>query len=131
MSTVSSAVGAVALVKTFLRLVENRRLDEASAHLAKEAEIVFPGNRRFSNLHDQVASSRTRFTSVRKEFKRVDVLDSEDGMVVYVIGELSGVDVHGQRFSGVRFIDRFTIVDGLIAEQAVWNDVAEVGRGDL
>jgi hypothetical protein len=32
----------------------------------------------------------------------------------------------GTPFEGIRFIDRFTIRDGKLADQLVWNDIAEV-----
>ncbi|MFV2000628.1 MAG: nuclear transport factor 2 family protein [Acidimicrobiia bacterium] len=118
---------AVEFVTAFLRLVEHRDLDEASLCLSQEVKIIFPGRRRFTDLHEQVASSRTRFITVQKEFERFDVIDNPHSVVVYAIGELSGTDAHGREFSGVRFIDRFTIIDGLITEHTVWNDFAAAG----
>jgi hypothetical protein len=38
---------------------------------------------------------------------------------------LEGVWPDGSVFAGVRFIDRFVLVDGLIQQQDVWNDPAE------
>ena len=35
----------------------------------------------------------------------------------------------GAAFSGIRFIDRFTVADGKLADQTVWNDLAEVKAG--
>jgi hypothetical protein len=32
----------------------------------------------------------------------------------------------GEKYSGIRFIDRFTVRDGKLADQMVWNDMAEV-----
>ena len=133
MSSTAPTGDAVEIVTRFLRLIEERRLDEASSYLAEGAAIVFPGGRRFHTLEDQVASSAGRFQSVCKIFETIDELDSDQGVVVYVSGELTGVDMAGRSFSGVRFIDRFTVVDGLITDQRVWNDVAEVlpiGRRD-
>ena len=34
-----------------------------------------------------------------------------------------GEDLTGRRFASVRFIDRFELVDGLIAKHHVWNDL--------
>jgi hypothetical protein len=118
---------AVEFVTTFLSLVEHRNLDEASQYLAGGVEIIFPGGRRFTNLDEQVASSSKRFTTVHKEFERFDVVAESHVVVVYAIGSLSGTDAQGREFSDVRFVDRFTIVDGLITEQAVWNDFAAAG----
>lgn len=122
---------AVETVESFLRLVEARRLDEAAPFLAPNITITFPGGRRFSNLEEQVASSAARFRSVRKVFERFDAVADGGAVVVYVFGVLEGENLEGDRFSDVRFIDRFELRDGLIVDQKVWNDMAErkvVGR---
>ena len=46
-------------------------------------------------------------------------------MVVYCFGTLSGEWLDGTPFAGIRFIDRFTLRDGLLADQTVWNDMGE------
>lgn len=123
----------VATVERFLRLVEERSLDEATAFLAPDVTITFPGGRTFSNLTDQVASSAGRFRSVRKVFERFDASRDGETTIVYVFGTLEGEATDGSSFSGVRFVDRFELLDGLIVDQKVWNDVAErgvLGSGD-
>jgi hypothetical protein len=119
---------AIEIVTSYLRLVEERRLDEASPYLAAGVEIVFPGGRSFSNLAEQVAAAGTRYRSIRKVFNGYDVVDGGEATVVYVYGELEGEDVTGTPFAGVRFIDRFELVDGLITNHRVWNDLAEAMR---
>jgi hypothetical protein len=42
-----------------------------------------------------------------------------------VHGVLHGQWPDGAEFDGIRFIDRFLVVDGLLARQEVWNDLAE------
>lgn len=118
---------AVDLVTKYLRLVEARRLDDAAAYLAAGALITFPGGRQFRTLEEQVASGSRRFRSVRKVFDTVDAVRPDDAVVVYVLGTLEGEDRDGEAFSGVRFIDRFEVREGLIVDQRVWNDLAESG----
>ena len=48
-----------------------------------------------------------------------------DGTVVHVQGTLHGQWPDGTDFDGIRFIDRFLVVDGRLARQEVWNDLAE------
>jgi len=127
---VSTTSDAVDMVETFLRLVEARQLDEATAFLAPGITITFPGGRRFSNLEEQVASSAGRFRTVRKVFERFDALADVGAVVVYAFGTLEGESLQGNRFSGVRFIDRFEIRHGLIVDQKVWNDMAESKLSD-
>jgi hypothetical protein len=119
---------AIEIVTSYLRLVEERRLDEASPYLAAGVEIVFPGGRSFSSLAEQVAAAGTRYRSIRKVFNGYDVVDGGEATVVYVYGELEGEHLTGTPFAGVRFIDRFELVDGLITNHRVWNDLAEAMR---
>ena len=116
---------AVATVETFLRLVEERKLDEAAPYLAPGVTITFPGGRKFAGLDEQVASSTGRFLSVRKVFERFDSVQDGDEVIVYAFGTLQGEALDGSSFSGVRFIDRFVLVEGRIVDQKVWNDMAE------
>ena len=117
-----------AIVRTYLELMESRDLDAAAEFLDPGVVITFPGDRTFRNLHDQVASSAGRFEFVRKTFDRVDVVETDDdAVVVYAFGTLAGRNLQGTDFAGIRFIDRFTLVDGLIVDQMVWNDLAESG----
>lgn len=120
-------IGAAETVERFLRLVEERKLDEAARFLAPEVAITFPGGRRFSSLADQVASSAGRFRNVRKVFERFDVVSEGDEAIVYTFGTLEGEALDGTPFAGVRFIDRFVVVSGRIVDQRVWNDMAESG----
>ena len=45
-------------------------------------------------------------------------------------GTLHGEWPDGTAFEGVRFVDRFTIANGKITSQMVWNDL-EAARPDL
>jgi hypothetical protein len=116
---------AVETVTSFLRLVEERRLDEAALHLADDVTITFPGGRTFSSLEEQVVSSAGRFRSVRKVFERFDVVEVDESIIIYSFGTLEGEGLDGRSFSGVRYIDRFVLRDGLIVDQKVWNDLGE------
>ncbi len=116
---------AVATVEKFLRLVEARQLDEAAPYLAPGVTITFPGGRRFTSLEEQVAAAAGRFRSVRKVFEKFDAVGDGEEVIVYAFGTLEGEALDGSAFSGVRFIDRFVLVDDRIVDQRVWNDMAE------
>ena len=118
---------AAKIVRTYLRLVEERDLDAASEFLADDVSIVFPGGSTFGSLTDQVASSAGRFRSVKKTLDQLDVVSDGAETTVYVYGTLAGQALDGSSFDGVRFIDRFALNDGQIVSQMVWNDLAEVG----
>lgn len=116
---------AVGLVRDFLAAMEARDLARAAGFLAPDFAMTFPGGVRFTRLEDLVAWSKGRYRAVRKTFEGFDEAPGDDATVVTCHGTLSGEWVNGTSFAGIRFVDRFTIRDGKLATQQVWNDVAE------
>jgi len=110
------------LVKRYLEAMERRDLAAAKALLAPGFHMVFPGGTRFDSLEELVQSARGRYRSARKTYERFDAFDG----VVYCFGTLYGELLDGTPYSGIRFIDRFSVRDGKLADQMVWNDMAEV-----
>jgi hypothetical protein len=124
--TVENTEEAKAFVKRFLETLEARDLELASTMLAPGAKIIFPGPAHFESLSDVVAWAKDRYQWVQKSFERFDAVTlPEDEIVVYVMGSLKGLNLHGVEFSGVRYVDRFVLKDGVIVSQEVWNDLAE------
>lgn len=115
-----------AVVRSFLDAMEARDLDAAAAHLSDGFTMTFPGPSIFTTLQELVAWGAERYRTVGKTYERFDVAECDDGAVVYCFGMLFGEWPDGTPFSGIRFIDRFHVVDGLLADQMVWNDLAEV-----
>lgn len=113
------------IVTTYLRTAEASDLQAASAYLAPDAVLLFPGGVRYRDLADQYSSPMRRYRGITKALDRFDVDESEGVVVVH--GTLQGENLQGVHFSGVRFIDRFEIIDGLIVRQYVWNDLAATG----
>lgn len=109
----------------FLRLVEQRVLDDAARLLAPDPLMIFPGGRRFRRLEEMVEFVAARYRSIRKRVEEVDVAPRGDHDVVYVKGTLEGVNLRGVRFEGVRFVDRFVVSGERIVRHEVWNDLAE------
>ena len=122
-----NAEEAINLVKKFLRLMEARDLDAAEALMSPQAAITFPADKRFASQSEMVAASRGRYQWVKKTFDHAEALIDEERQVVYIMGTLYGANRQGVSFSGIRYIDRFVLQDGLIIQQDVWNDLAETG----
>ena len=116
---------ASALVHEFLGLMQNRDLPAAARLLAPGFVMQFPGQARMQKLEELLAWSRQRYNSIAKDYERFDESWSEGMTVVYCFGTLHGVWLDGSAFSGIRFIDRFEVAEGLIQRQDVWNDLAE------
>lgn len=113
----------VETAKAFLSAMEKRDLPAAKAFLAHDFRMIFPGNEQFTTLEELVDWSRSRYRFVRKKYEGFDECFGETGMTVYCFGTLSGEWPDGGRFEGIRFIDRFTVEDGRLLEQRVWNDL--------
>jgi hypothetical protein len=116
-----------AVVRSYLDAMERRDLTAAQAHLAPGFLMTFPGDRRFDSLAQLVESSKGRYKRALKTYDRYDTAPTADGAaVVYCFGTLHGELLDGSTYAGIRFIDRFTVRDGLLVDQMVWNDMAEV-----
>ena len=111
-----------ALVRQYLDAMERRDLAAARSFLAPGFFMVFPGNKRFDSLEQLVASAKERYRSAKKTYERYE----SAGNVVYCFGTLYGELLDGTPYFGIRFIDRFTVRDGKLVDQRVWNDMAEV-----
>ena len=109
-------------VRAYLDAMERRDLAAAKALLAPGFFMVFPGNKRFDALEQLVESAKGRYRSARKTYERYETA----GDAVYCYGTLHGELLDGSPYSGIRFIDRFTVRDGKLVDQNVWNDMAEV-----
>lgn len=126
MTTATAQTADLERVLGYLRAMEDRDLDRARRCLHPDFFMVFPGNRRMTDLDALVAWSRTRYRFVRKSFEETDLgTDRQGRPVVVCCGMLSGEWLDGTAFSGIRYVDRFVLQDGLLREQHVWNDLAE------
>ena len=110
---------------SYLAAMEGRNLEQARSFLAHDFTMTFPGGARFGSLDDLLAWSKDRYKSITKTIGGVHEVPEEEGAVVYCMGTLAGEWPDGSPFSGIRFIDRFTVRDGKLADQQVWNDLAE------
>ena len=115
---------ADSIVKAFLKAMEDRDLNLAQTFLAEGFEMTFPGDVKFSALEELVAWAKHRYLHISKTFDGVDVSYHGLDAVVTCHGRLNGVWPDGQNFSGVRFMDRFTLTRSKITSQQVWNDLA-------
>ena len=110
------------IVRAYLDAMERRDLPAAKAFLAPGFRMTFPGGSQFDSLEQLVESAKGRYRSARKTYERYDA----SGEAVYCYGTLYGELLDGTPYSGIRFIDRFTVRQGKLVDQQVWNDMAEV-----
>jgi len=110
------------VVRQYLDAMERRDLATAKTFLAPGFFMVFPGDKRFDSLEQLVASAKGRYRSANKVYQKTESIEN----TVYCYGTLHGELLDGTPYSGIRFIDRFTVKDGKLVDQMVWNDMAEV-----
>lgn len=120
-----TAMQASVIVRSFLDAMENRDLELAFNHLSPDFRMTFPGNIQFTELEELVAWGKTRYRSISKSYTRFDESTDGEDAIVYCFGTLSGTLPDDTSFERIRFIDRFTIRDGKLLDQQVWNDMGE------
>nr|WP_273192392.1 nuclear transport factor 2 family protein [Halomonas sp.] len=125
---------SVKQVRAFLSAMEARDLACAERYLAVNVVMQFPGAAPMQRLSEVVEWAKTRYRRVSKTFYAVDLCShpkqgtSTTHSVMVCHGELAVEWLDGSTSTGVRFIDRFELTDGLITRQDVWNDLALAAR---
>jgi hypothetical protein len=119
---------AADVVRAFLQSMQKRELAAARGHLAIGFEMVFPGGARMTRLEELLEWASGRYRSIAKNYERFDESWQDGVTVVFCSGTLQGAWPDGTTFEGIRFVDRFELVDGKIRRQEVWNDLAEARR---
>jgi ketosteroid isomerase-like protein len=115
------------LVDRYLTLFMEGKLDEAQECLAPDARLIFPGGAVQTSLPDVAAEVGRLYESVAKTIDRTWSAQVGDDIIVTTTGYLYGTSRTFGDFSGVRFLDFFTVRDGKIIAQEVINDAAQVG----
>jgi ketosteroid isomerase-like protein len=113
-------------VREYLRAMEERDLERARMFLAPDFVMTVPGGVTMTSLDELVEWSKGRYRLITKTFEDFDVFKEGEETVVYSTGMLNGEALDGSAINEVRYIDRFFFRDGLIVDQQVWNDLADV-----
>lgn len=119
---------AKAVVERYLELSMVPDPEAAARFVAPGFRLIFTGGRLFGGPADSAAFNARRYKWVKKRFLRTDAApDGDTGEVrVFNTGYLYGEWPDGTPFESNRYIDIFTVRDGLITETQVWNDSAEI-----
>lgn len=120
-------VEVAARMHRYLDASTSGRWDEAARYVAQEVRFVFPSGE-FRSLAEMRDGLSRRYTNLVKHMESIDVAAGPYGhLVVVVAGTLAGENLHGVPFTGVRFLDRLVVRDGLVVEQHVYNDLGSSG----
>lgn len=118
-------VDASALVRDFLHHMHSRQLDQAAVFLAPDFSMHFPASPIMHKLEELVVWAQSRYQQIGKTYAQFDESWGDESCAVYCSGTLHGIGLDGTPFEGIRFMDRFVIVNGLIQTQEVWNDLVQ------
>lgn len=115
------------IVDEYLRLLMIPDPAAASAFIAPDLRIRFTGNRAMKHPSECSAFNASRYAWVKKRIERTEVVagGSAGETVVYSLGTLYGEWPDGTPFEGNRYVDRYVVRHGRIAQMDVWNDSAE------
>ncbi len=116
---------AARIVESFLELSMIPDPAGARRFMAPDVAITFTGGRHMTSPSDSTAFNAGRYAWVKKRMERLDVVPGDGVTTVYSLGTLYGAWPDGTPFEGNRYVDRFTVRDGLIIGMEVWNDSAE------
>ena len=98
---------------------------KAATHVADGFVVRFTGGRDYNAPSGPTGFNARRYKWVKKRIMRYDVVAGEVETIVYSLGYLYGEWPDGTSFDHNRYVDRFTVRDGLILDTDVWNDSAE------
>ena len=99
--------------------------ERAAGYMAPGIPITFTGARLFHHPREVTAFNAGRYAWVKKRMERLDVVPGDGFTTVYSLGTLYGAWPDGTPFEDNRYVDRFTVRDGMIVTMEVWNDSAE------
>ncbi|MBV7482281.1 nuclear transport factor 2 family protein [Bordetella sp. BOR01] len=116
-----------ALVDAYLVTLMKPDPEGARRYVSPQLRIRFTGGRKMRDPAECSAFNKARYAWVKKRFESTDVVAGASAAhaVVYNRGTLYGAWLDGTPFEGNRYVDRYVVRDGLIAEMDVWNDSAE------
>ena len=116
-----------AVVDEYLRLLMIPDPDAARRLAAPDLQIRFTGGRAMREPSECAAFNASRYAWVKKRVEATEVMSgaTDAHAIVYSRGTLHGAWLDGTPFEGNRYVDRYVVKNGLIAQMDVWNDSAE------
>ncbi|PPR79850.1 MAG: hypothetical protein CFH01_00158 [Alphaproteobacteria bacterium MarineAlpha2_Bin1] len=112
------------LVYNYLKLMENRKIEQAKNMLSNDFRMIFPGSMKFQYLDELIYYGKKRQISVFKTFESFEEVKKISSKIIYVRGKLFGRTLNNKKFHDIRYIDKFILLNEKFVRQEVWNDYA-------
>lgn len=116
---------AIDAARDFMDAMERGDLAAATVLCAPRFTLLAPGGLRCNTLAEFAEFGRGRYREIRKVEREFDACESAAGIVVYARGVMDGRWLDGSAFAGLRYVDRFLIVDGRVLELQILNELGE------
>ena len=110
-------------VKEYVKAMGSLEISKAQSFVGSDFSATYPGGRVFTSLSECAAWSKAHYQRLEMSPEHFDQCHNEKETVVYCYGTLSGVNLDGSQFTEIRCVDRFTVIEGLIRSQQLWNDL--------
>ena len=116
-----------AIVDEYLRLLMGPEPASARRLAAPDLRIRYVGGRLMTDPAEATAFTASRYRWIKKRIEATETVagGTPEATVVYSIGVLYGEWADGTPFDGNRYVDRYVVRHGRIAQMDVWNDSAE------
>lgn len=113
---------ATDMVTQFLESIDKHEVNTAHALVTNDFSAACPGDKQLASLQQLAQWLKIRYQSTEHTVERFDQCATEQDIVIYCSGTLNGVTIDGIRFTNVRFINRFIMIDKNIQSLHMWND---------
>ncbi len=117
------------LVKRYIEAMQSGDAATVRTLSWPDARLEYPDGIQFDSPEALFEWAHGRHRWVRHDIEHCDsVRLGDDHLIVYLAGTLAGAWGDSTPFGGIRFIYRFRVKGGRVAETRLWSDVAEVLR---
>lgn len=124
---VPAVISPAEIVDEYLRLLMGPEPAAARRLAAADLQIRYVGGRLMRDPAEAARFTASRYRWINKRIEATETVagGTPEATVVYSIGMLYGEWADGTPFDGNRYVDRYLVRHGLIAQMDVWNDSAE------
>lgn len=120
--------GSSSIVRKFIEAINDRDVSVARGMMADGATMTFPGGSTFTDVAVFLEWAKGRYRKAIYSYDNVEEIAAGDKTIVYARGSIEGELNDGEKFAGIRVVDRFEMVGGKIIRKEAWSDMADYLR---